>query len=308
MSNYYNIAIIGSGPAASTAGLYLGMSGQESIIMFSGEVPGGQLTTTNIVDNYPGIQDISGIELSDKFMDHSKKYVPIVFETIISIEKKNNIFILTTQNNIVYSCKYLIIASGSCPKKLDIAKAFENKGVSYCHICDGFLFKGENVIVVGGGNSAFEAEIYLSNICKKVYLIHRNDKFKAFKELQQKAFNTSNIEILINSEITDIKSNDEKIEYIQVTNNDVGAVLNVSGIFIAIGHNPNTYFIKDIVKKNSSGYILVNRLNQCLDERIFAVGDCCVYEDGGKKFLQAVVAAAEGCNAALHLIDLINKE
>jgi thioredoxin reductase (NADPH) len=305
-----NIIVIGSGPAAVTSIIYASMAGAnanpDDILHFAGPVPGGALTTTFQVDNYPGFLGIDGNELANKLMKHAEHFCQIKYETVINIKKENEVFIVTTDLGI-YKTKFIIIASGSSPKKLLSAEKFDNKGVSYCHICDGHFFKNKIVAVAGGGNSALEAAIYLSAICSKVYLIHRRDEFRGLEMLQTKAKTIHNIELVLDSEITECHG-DKYLEKIVVHNKKTNKNREIitNGLFINIGHVPQTSFAKNIVTLDHDGYIIVDANQKTSESHIYAAGDCCVPSNlDQKKFKQAVTAASEGCVAGLIIAELL---
>jgi thioredoxin reductase (NADPH) len=283
--------IVGSGAAGCSAAIYLGMGGYKGVIV-SGSLPGGLLTSTKEVDNYLGFQMIDGQVLANNMVDHAKKYAEIIYDSVISIDSKEKI-VQTSLFSI--KTKVIIIASGSFPKKLQLEseKRLENRGISYCAVCDGFLFKNKVVAVIGGGNSAFEETIYLSKICKKVYLIHRRNKFRGFKQLEEKVQNLvkeGKVEIILNEEVQEfVADQNECLSEIQLKNQKI----QVQGAFVAIGYIPNSSFVNDIEKNEE--YIVVNNKYETSEKGVYACGDV-IYNNSYK---QAIVAAASGCIAAL---------
>lgn len=304
-----DLAIVGNGPAGCSTAVYAGNAGVEHIVIFSGPEPGGQLTKTDTVPNFLGFTDISGHELTEKFVEHASKYATIVNDIIDHIEEHEGFFLLIGRQS-VYKAKFLMIATGSSPKKLEIPSiiTLENRGVSYCYICDGFLYRDKIVTIVGGGNSALEGAIYLANIAKKVYVVHRREEFSAFDVIQQnvkKLIEQGKIELVLNSQVVRVESNEKGVLNSIHTQNLLHKDRQIltDGLFINIGHRPRTGFLGNLVKL-SSGYVLVDKNQQSSHPRIFAAGDCCVFSDNSRKFLQAICAASEGCVAGLVIAEL----
>ncbi len=294
-----DIVVIGGGGAGCTATIY-GVTSGKSVIMIMGPLIGGLISTTSYVDNYTGFIGISGMELASKFEEHAAKYAKeIIYDYVTNIDTVNKI-VYTGQFTI--QCKSIIIATGSSPKKLNLPSEtkFENKGVSYCAICDGFLFKNKDVAVVGGGNSAFEQVQYLSNLANHVYLIHRSKTFRAFDQLQKVVTNLKNVTIILDEEIEEFIG-DDHLHSIQLKNS--GKILNIQGAFIAIGHTPNSNFIDNVEKHD--GYIVVNSSLSTNISGIFACGDVS-YNPNIIKYKQAIVACSEGCIAALKASEYID--
>ena len=309
----FDVLIIGNGPGGCSAAVYAGNAGM-NVAILSGNHPGGQLTKTHIVTNYLGFSEISGYDLANKFIEHASKHSKIINEHVVKIEALTDRIKVFTDTN-VYQSKFLIVASGSSHKKIPIKSILdlENKGVSYCYICDGFFYRNRTVVVVGGGNSAFEAVIYLATLCKQVYLVHRSENFKAFKENQQQVqalVKSGKVKLVLNSEVIDAKTNaGEELSFLSIRNVENGKVTEVAtdGLFIHIGSIPQTSFLNGIVQLDEHGYVIVNRNQQTSNKRIFAAGDCCVFNDSYEKFKQAGAAAFEGTQAALLISRLINQ-
>lgn len=308
----HNTIIIGSGPAGHTAAIYLARANL-SPLMLEGEVtdntsPGGLLTTTKIVENYPGFPEgIDGYELAEKFKIQSEKFgTKIISEFATKISQlENGGFIVETKNNSFFT-KSIIITTGSIPNKLDIPSydIFWHKGISTCAVCDGGLpcFKCVPLAVVGGGDSACEEALHLSNTASLVYLIHRRDKFKASKIMVNRVITNKKIIIVWNSEIVEINGS-EHIESIKIKNNINNSLtdLSVKGLFVAIGHSPNTKFVTDLINLDKSGYIITNSKMETSVEGIWAAGDV---QD--PCYRQAITAAASGCIAALEVEKWLN--
>ena len=306
VSSTEDVIIIGSGPAGITAGIYAVMSGYK-IVILEGPEPGGQLITTTEVYNYPGFKNgISGRELMSNMREQVINLGATTYiETVSAIEKKNNTFYLFT-DNYIYKSRAVIIASGSVPKKLNTLKnsdLFWNKGISVCAICDGHLFKGKTVAVIGGGNTAISEAIYLSKLLKKVYVIVRKDYLKAIDMLSKNVKGLCNVEILYNCEVLEVNG-DNCVSSIQIINNKNNSVskLNIDGVFVAIGYKPNTEFLKGFLELDEDGYILTRDLVKTSVEGVFSCGDV-----SNKIYAQAITAAAEGFIASVELRNFLQK-
>lgn len=298
MDKQFDCAIIGSGPAGCSAAVYLGMSGIKSIL-FTGPTPGGLLTKTHQVDNYLGMYGSSGMEITEKFMDHARKFAHFQEDSVENIvDKQDYLEIYYGHENKSIKVKYAIVACGSSPKKLGVPGE-SALGVSYCAICDGFFYRNKVVCVVGGGNSAFEEALYMSNICEKVYLIHRSDHFKAFQTNIDKVKKAANIDIITNSTVKEfVTDNKNQLTGVTISSESQERTLDVWGAFIAIGYGTFINFVNHIDKKD--GYIHVSNNFQSSDKKIFACGDC-IYNDSIVRYKQASISAAEGCVCALEI-------
>ncbi|ANF33981.1 thioredoxin-disulfide reductase [Borrelia turicatae] len=300
MNSIEDVIIVGSGPAGLTAGIYTVMSGYKTVIL-EGPEPGGQLTTTTEVYNYPGFKNgVNGRELMLNMKDQVINLGAITYlETVTSIEKRDNIFYLFT-DNYIYKSKAVIIAAGSVPKKLNTLKnsdLFWNRGISVCAICDGHLFKGKTVAVIGGGNTAISEAIYLSKLSEKVYVIVRKDYLKAIAMLRQNVEKLPNVEILYNCEAIEVNG-DNVVSMVQIIDNKNNSTfeLSVDGIFVAIGYKPNTEFVKGFLELDEDGYISTQDLVKTSVEGVFSCGDV-----SNKLYAQAITAAAEGFLASVEL-------
>ena len=299
MDNTEKLIILGSGPAGYSASIYAARAGLNPTLITGFEV-GGQLTTTTDVENWPGdYEDLQGPDLMIRMQNHAEKYgVNIVNDQIEKVELSGEIKTLEGMNK--YSCKSLIISTGASAKYLGLSseEKYLGKGVSACATCDGFFYKDEEVAVVGGGNTAAEEALYLTNLCKKVHLIHRRDSLRAEKILQDRIFEKANegkINLVWNNELKEIKGDGNVVTHLNLSNYDD---IQVKGVFIAIGHNPNTEIFKDQIDMKD-GYILINTgLNGNVTGTsvpgVFAAGDV-----ADSVYRQAITSAGFGCMAAL---------
>lgn len=310
--NHHQLIILGSGPAGYTAAIYAARANL-SPYLITGDVMGGQLTTTTDVDNWPA--DNNGVEgpaLMERFQQHAERFgTEIQFDYIHEVDLSNKPFKLYGEEE--YTCDALIISTGATAKYLglDSEELFKGRGVSACATCDGFFYKDKEVAVVGGGNTAIEEALYLSNIASKVKLIHRREKFRAEKIMIKKLYEKveeGKIELVLNSSIKEIIGNDDVgVNGIIIQNSDKKEhILNVDGVFIAIGHKPNTDIFKDQLEMDEFGYLITQggrsgNATQTSIQGVFAAGDV---QDPTYK--QAVTSAASGCQAALdaeHYLD-----
>ena len=299
MENTEKLIILGSGPAGYSASIYAARAGLNPTLITGFEV-GGQLTTTTDVENWPGdYEDLQGPDLMIRMQNHAKKYgVNIVNDQIEKVDLGGEIKTLEGMNK--YSCKSLIISTGASAKYLGLSseEKYLGKGVSACATCDGFFYKDEEVAVVGGGNTAAEEALYLTNLCKKVHLIHRRDSLRAEKILQDRIFEKANegkINLVWNNELKEIKGDGNVVTHLNLSNYDD---IQVKGVFIAIGHNPNTEIFKDQIDMKD-GYIIINTgLNGNVTGTsvpgVFAAGDV-----ADSVYRQAITSAGFGCMAAL---------
>ncbi len=247
--NNYDLIILGSGPAGITSAIYAKRAGLSVAIIEKG-IPGGQMNNTMEIENYPGVGIVLGPDLSDKMYADMQEVGDIeeIYEEVIRLDKENELFKITTNENI-YTSKSVIIGTGSNPKHLDIEGEMEysGRGVSYCAVCDGSFFKDKNVVVIGGGDSAIEEALYLSDIVKNVTIIHRRESLRAKDYLQKKAFEKENISFLWNTIPINIKGDNKKVTSLEVKSLKENKEFNIpiDGIFIYIGMEPNNLFISD---------------------------------------------------------------
>jgi len=300
--NHHKLIILGSGPAGYAASIYAARAGLEPIII-AGMQEGGQLTTTTDVENWPGDSDgLQGPELMDRMKKHAQQFdVDVINDHINSVELKERPFKL--QGTSEYTCDALIIATGASAMYLGLPseKEYLGKGVSACATCDGFFYKDQEVAVIGGGNTAAEEALYLSRICSKVYLIHRRDELRAEKILQDRIFDeekNGKIEVLWDSQLSEVLGDDMGVTGIKIDTKGNISEKSVMGVFIAIGHKPNTD-IFDGQLDMDNGYIIINSgLNGSVTrssiDGVFAAGDV-----SDQIYRQAVTSAGFGCMAAL---------
>lgn len=303
MKKEYDIAVIGSGPAGVTAAIYAQRGGMKTIII-AGPAPGGLLLQTMDIENFPGFEKpISGYDLMTKMINQAKRLgAELTTDLANDIITEVYPFEIKAGPNI-YTAKSVIIATGSTPRTLNIESEaqFTNRGVSYCATCDGFFYKGKNVCVIGGGDSACEEAMFLTGFANKVYIIHRRDKLRAATLVQEKVKKNPKIEIIYNHIVKEIKGQN-KVEKV-ILENTVDSTyreLNVEGIFVAIGHIPNSHIFKGKISMDEEGYITVDSKYQTNIKGIFACGDVV-----DKIYRQAITAAATGAMAALNAIKFI---
>lgn len=293
----YDLTIIGAGPAGISAAIYAERSGLNVLIIEKG-IPGGLINFTNIVENYPGYSSISGPDLANEFKKHLDSLdVTYIRDEVIKIEAFETKKIITKKNE--YLTKTIILAIGRSPKKIGLEneEKFFGYGISYCSLCDAMLFKEKNVAIYGGGNSAFEEGLYLAKFAKNVIILNRGKSLRAENILQEKIAVVDNIQVINECTITKINGVN-KLESIEINENET---LNIDGLFIYIGYEPATSFIKSLDICDERGYINVNDEYETKINGIFAVGDV-----NKKNIYQIVTAVAEGATAAVNAAKKIN--
>ncbi len=302
----YEIVIIGGGPAGLTAGIYGSRSKRDTLIIEK-LLPGGQVGLTDLVENYPGFPEgINGPDLVKRMEEQAKRFgAEILTDEIIDISLAGDIKEIVGRSN-VYKAKTVIIASGAEPRKLGVPgeKEFTGKGVSYCATCDGAFFEGQEIAVVGGGDTAVQEAIYLTQFAKKVTIIHRRDKLRASKILQERAFKNDKIEFLWDSVVTEIIG-DKRVEKIKVKNvkTQEESIIEKSGIFIYIGLVPNTDYLKGKIKLSEDGYIITDENMKTDIEGVYAAGDI-----RKKNLRQIVTAVADGAQAAMSAVEYLEEK
>ncbi len=296
----HDVIIIGSGPAGHTAALY-SSRGNLSPLVIEGHEPGGQLTTTTDVENYPGFPNgVKGPELMDLMKKQAQRFgTQYILNHVVSVDLSKRPFKVVCENKDEYLCKTLIISSGASAKYLGLPNEKEliGKGVSACATCDAFFFKEKIVHVVGGGDTAMEEATFLTKFAKKVYVIHRRDTLKASMPMQTRAKNNPKIEFIWDSEVIEILANPTKgVTGIKVKNLKTGEVSErqTDGFFLGIGHTPNTSFLKNQINLDENGFIENGHAPKTNVPGVFACGDVVDHE-----YQQAITAAGSGCMAAM---------
>ena len=301
MADIKNVIIIGSGPAGYTAAIYAARANLNPILV-SGFQPGGQLTITTDVENYPGYEDpIQGPWLMEQMQKQAAHVgTEIINSQVTEVFLNEKIKKLNLDNGTTLNTKTVIISTGAQARWLGLENEakFQGHGLSACATCDGFFFKDKEVAVIGGGNSAAEEALFLTKFATKVYLVHRRDKLRAEKILQDRLKQNSKIEFIWNSEVTKFNGNDD-LESIDLLNKQDNKISNlkIDGVFIAIGHDPATQLFKGQLKMDDGGYIITDPdSTKTSIEGVFAAGDV-----KDKIYRQAVTAAGMGCMAALEV-------
>ena len=298
-NEHKKLIILGSGPAGYAASIYAARAGLNPTLITGTEV-GGQLTTTTEVENWPGdSDDLQGPELMDRMQKHALKFdVEIINDHIHETKLTDGIKTLT--GNSSWTCDALIISTGASAKYLGLPseEKFLGKGVSACATCDGFFYKDQEVAVVGGGNTAAEEALYLSRICSKVHLIHRRDELRAEKILQNRIFDSDNIELHWNSQLKEVLGDEMGVNGMIVTKKKDDKKISLSGVFIAIGHSPNTGIFDGQLDMDNGYIIIKSGLSGSVTETsvkgVFAAGDV-----SDQVYRQAITSAGFGCMAAL---------
>jgi len=305
ISNHHRLIILGSGPAGYTAAVYAARANLNPVLI-TGMQPGGQLTTTTEVDNWPGdIEGLQGPALMERMQKHAQRFdTQIIFDHIVKANLTQAPFILHG-DSAIYTCDALIIATGASARYLGLESesAYQGRGVSACATCDGFFYRNKAVCVIGGGNTAVEEALYLSNIASSVILVHRRDSLRAEKILQDKLFEKArngNIKIIWNCTLDEVLGDGKKVTGATIRNlqNDSTELLTVDGVFIAIGHTPNTELFQNQLTMKD-GYIIINSglegMATCTSiPGVFACGDVADHV-----YRQAITSAGFGCMAAL---------
>lgn len=299
------LVIVGSGPAGLTAAIYAAR-GNLNPLVIAGREAGGQLTSTTDVDDFPGFENgVQGPELMGKMRKQAERFnTRFISEDVVSVDLKQKPFVVLTERSSLRT-NSLIIATGASAQwlNLDSEQKFRGKGVSACAVCDGFFFKGKVVAVVGGGDTAMREANYLSKLCQQVIVIHRRDALRAQPALQELVKSKSNVEFVWNTEITEVLGQ-EKVTGVKIRNTQTGQIseLAVDGLFVAIGHEPNTGFLKGELALDEKGYIVVTGETKTNIPGVFVAGDVADH-----KYRQAVTAAGAGCKAAFDVEEYLEK-
>jgi thioredoxin reductase (NADPH) len=297
-SDIYDVVIVGGGPGGLSAGIYAMRAALKTILIEKGAA-GGQVAMSDAVENYPGFEQITGYELSQKFLEHARSYgMELVQEEVVAVEPGLDLHTVRLANGDILKTHTVILATGGSPRKLEIPGEddYYGKGVSYCGVCDGFFFREKTVVVVGGGDTATEEALYLSKLAKHVYLVHRRDALRASMILQQRVNDECKIEILWNTIVTEVKANNEGVNGVKLQDTKTGEQreLATDGVFIFVGFVPNNQLVPAGIKMNADGYVVTNEKCETNMPGIYVIGD--LREKYAK---QIVIAAADGCTAAL---------
>jgi thioredoxin reductase (NADPH) len=303
MSEIRKTVIIGSGPAGLTAAIYAGRANLKPLLL-AGETPGGQLTKTSEVENFPGFRKgIVGGLLMEEMIEQSKHCgAEIVYESAEKIDTSKKPFTITYGGGKVVQTHTLIFATGAAPRWLGVPGEEQYKfgGVTACAVCDGGFYRKQPVAVVGGGDSAMEEATYLSKLCSEVTIIHRREEFRASKVMVDRARNTPNIKWELNYAVDEIVGDPKKktVTGVKIKSTKDGSIkqLNVNALFVAIGHIPTTKVLEGVVKLDQDGYIVCNDAQETSQEAVYAAGDC-----HDRRYRQAITAAGMGCKAALEV-------
>ena len=295
------VIIIGSGAAGLTAAIYAARANLNPIVI-EGIQPGGQLTITTDVENYPGYADVvQGPWMMEQMRSQAINVgARIINDIVVKIDLNKNEKMVVLDSNKTLTADTIIIATGAQAKWLGLESEnkYNGRGVSACATCDGFFYRNKEVAVVGGGNTAVEEALYLSNICSKVNLIHRRDALRSEKILQDRLFSKKNINIIWNNEVGEILGDENGVNALKLisTKQNKTEIIKVDGVFIAIGHSPSTKPFKDVLEMDNEGYIIAQKPGTTITnlDGVFAAGDCV-----DKVYRQAVTAAGMGCMAAL---------
>ncbi len=303
---FYDVVIIGGGPAGLTAGLYAARARLKSLLIEKG-LPGGLVTTTEWVENYPGFEEgIMGVELAQKMEKQATKFgLEIIQGIVMGISSNKKIKEISLEGDLHYEAKTIILATGAHPRLLKIEgeDEFRGRGVSYCATCDGAFYKGRKIAVVGGGDSAVQEAIFLTKFAEMVYVIHRRDQLRAEKILQERAFSNPKIKFIWNS-VPEKISGDSGVNALHVRNLRAceNSVLDVQGVFIYIGYNPNTEFLKGLVDLDENNYIITDKNMAASTPGIYAAGDV-----RSKPLKQIATAVGDGATAAMAAVKYIEE-
>ena len=304
------VLIIGSGPAGYTAGVYASRAMLEPLLI-QGIEPGGQLTTTTEVENWPGDSEVQGPDLMIRMENHAKLVgCEVVSDIITNLDLSDRPFIATGDSGNTYTCDSIILATGARAKWLGLPseEKYKGFGVSACATCDGFFYRNEEIVVIGGGNTAVEEALFLTNFASKVTLIHRRDELRSEKILQDRLFKNPKIETLWFNEVVEVLGDKEPLGVtgIKVKNVKTGVLSTIQckGIFVAIGHSPANELVKDVLKTHMGGYVITEPdSTETSIPGVFAAGDLTDH-----KYRQAVTSAGMGCMAALEAERFLSEE
>lgn len=299
--NIRDAVIIGSGPAGYTAAIYLARAGYQPLVIAGAITPGGQLVNTTEVENYPGFPDgILGPDLMDAMQHQAEKFgAEIVFDDVISVDLTADVKSVTCDGGDTYQARAVLVTTGSDFRKLGVPGEVEysGRGVSYCATCDGFFFRDKPIVVVGGGDSAFQDADFLTRFGSSVTLIHRRGEFRASKIMVDRGKANDKLSFVLDSVVEQVNGNDKEAESVTVKNVTTGETTTIpaNGVFVAIGHNPTTAFLNGALALDEHGYITTDGDSTRTSlPGVFAAGDCV-----DSVYRQAISAAGMGCRAAL---------
>ncbi len=296
--NIYDVIIVGGGPAGLAAGLYCQRAAVKTVLFERGVI-GGQIAISKEVENYPGVEGVTGFDLADRLFLHARKFgLTVVGEEVAAVSAGQDLHEVRLISGDLFRAPALILASGGTARKLGVPgeRQYLGSGVSYCATCDGFFFRGKTVVVVGGGDTAVEEALYLARLARKVFLVHRGDSLRAAKLLQNRLLADPAIEIMWNTIVTEIKGNGRLVEAVGLEDvqNGMRRDLAVDGVFIFIGFSPNNLLVPPGVRINEVGFVVTDEKCETSVPGIFAAGDL------RKKYAnQIVIAAGDGALAAL---------
>jgi thioredoxin reductase (NADPH) len=296
-SQHTKVLVIGGGPTGLTAALYAARAELEPVVL-TGMTIGGQVAITHIIENYPGFPEgLPGPELGELFKKQAERFgAKIVYDTATEVDFSEQPYRVTTYNG-EYTADAVIIATGATPRNLGVPgeEEFTGRGVSYCGTCDGFFFKGKDVVVIGGGDSAMEEGAFLTRYADKVTVVHRRAELRASKILQQRAFEDPKIDFIWDTVVDEIEG-EEQVESVHLTNRKSGqkTEFDTDGVFIFIGHTPNTEMFIDILELDENGYIIVNKFMETKFPGVYAAG-----EVADPNFRQVITSAGMGAAAAI---------
>ena len=302
----YDVIIIGAGPAGYTAGIYCSRARRDTLLI-SGLLPGGQLMNTTDVENYPGFEEgIMGPDLMLTMRKQAERMnTTIMDDVVVNVDFRAKPFKVLTGSE-EYEAKAVIVCTGATPRKIGIEgeQTFSGKGVSYCATCDGAFFRNQDIAVVGGGDSCMEEATFLTKFASKVHIIHRRDTFRASKIMQERALSNEKIEVHWNSAVEDIKG-DQKVQQIILKDTKTGEnkTLEMGGVFVAIGHEPNTKLFKNQLEMDENGYIIQKNNTETSVKGVFTAGD--VHDH---RYRQAVTAAGFGCMSAIDVDKYLSEQ
>lgn len=297
----YDVIIIGAGPAGISASIYLKRANVNCLLLES-EAPGGLLNKIHKIENYPGFTDDTGSILAFRMYSQVESLgIDLKIEKVINIKSTNGSYEVFTKNNVFVS-KYIIIATGKTPKKLEIknSEKYEGKGISYCAVCDGALYRNKDIAIVGGGNTAIDTANYMSNIANKIYIINRSSNLRADQKGQEEIKKLENVNVLYNTKLKDIIGDDTGVQGVVLED---GTEINLSGIFVCIGQTNNSAFYQNLNLKTDNRGIVVDKDLKTTANNVYACGDSI-----SKDLYQVVTATSEGAMVASNIIKLVRSK